>query len=110
MLRTPIFNVRWSLRWIEQEGYKTIEAVVVKGELIRIEGLPFTQRMPGLPELPRGQKILLDVLGVDYVDVLLDAKLREVLNETDEEALEDETVLAEVQASEGEDSTPSSGS
>lgn len=87
----------WSLRWIEQEGYKTIEAVVVKGELIRIEGLPFTQRMPGLPELPRGQKILLDVLGVDYVDVLLDARLREVLNETDEESLEGTEDLPELQ-------------
>ena len=80
----------WSLRWIEQEGLKTIEAVVVKGELIRIEGLPFTQRMPGMPELPRGQKILLEILGVDYVDVLLDAKLKEVLDETDEAALEEE--------------------
>ncbi len=79
----------WSLRWIEQEALKTIEAVVVKGELIRIEGLPFMQRMPGLAELARGQKILLEVLGVDYVDVLLEARLLEVLNETDEAALED---------------------
>ena len=86
----------WSLRYIEQEGYKTVEAAVVKGELIRIEGLPFMQRMPGLPELPRGQKILLDVLGVDYVDVLLEARLREVLNETDEEALEaDDELVSE---------------
>ena len=88
----------WSLRWIEQEGLKTIEAVVVKGELIRIEGLPFMQRMPGLPELPRGQKILLDILGVDYVDVLLEARLKEVLDETDEEALEDEDAVEEVSA------------
>ena len=86
----------WSLRYIEQEGYKTVEAAVVKGELIRIEGLPFMQRMPGLPELPRGQKILRDVLGVDYVDVLLEARLREVLNETDEEALEaDDELVSE---------------
>ena len=97
----------WSLRWIEQEGYKTIEAVVVKGELIRIEGLPFTQRMPGLPELPRGQKILLDVLGVDYVDVLLDATLREVLNETDEDSLEDTEDMSELQSEEAtQESTP----
>lgn len=92
----------WSLRWIEQEGLKTIEAVVVKGELIRIEGLPFTQRMPGMPELPRGQKILLEILGVDYVDVLLDAKLKEVLDETDEATLEEEP-LEETSA---QDATP----
>ena len=47
------------------------------------------QRMPGLPELPRGQKILLDILGVDYVDVLLEARLKEVLDETDEDAIDD---------------------
>lgn len=92
----------WSLRWIEQEGLKTIEAVVVKGELIRIEGLPFMQRMPGLPELPRGQKILLDILGVDYVDVLLEARLKEVLDETDEEALDDVEAEEETSASEVE--------
>ena len=90
----------WSLRWIEQEKLKTIEAVVVKGELIRIEGLPFMQRMPGLPELPRGQKILLDILGVDYVDVLLEARLKEVLDETDEEALDDEEPIEETERSE----------
>lgn len=99
----------WSLRYIEQEGYKTVEAAVVKGELIRIEGLPFMQRMPGLPELPRGQKILLDVLGVDYVDVLLEARLREVLNETDEEALEadDELVSETVETKSENSSDPS---
>ena len=97
----------WSLRWIEQEGLKTIEAVVVKGELIRIEGLPFMQRMPGLPELPRGQKILLDILGVDYVDVLLDARLKEVLDETDEESLEEDEPLEETDAQQEQKPTDS---
>ena len=101
----------WSLRYIEQEGYKTVEAAVVKGELIRIEGLPFMQRMPGLPELPRGQKILLDVLGVDYVDVLLEARLREVLNETDEEALEaDDELVSETVETESENASDQSPS
>ena len=100
----------WSLRWIEQEGLKTIEAVVVKGELIRIEGLPFMQRMPGLPELPRGQKILLDILGVDYVDVLLEARLKQVLDETDEEALEDEDLVEEAPEGNAQETTSESAS
>lgn len=98
----------WSLRWIEQEGLKTIEAVVVKGELIRIEGLPFMQRMPGLPELPRGQKILLDILGVDYVDVLLEARLKQVLDESDEEALEDEDLVEEAPEANAQESSSES--
>lgn len=91
----------WSLRWIEQEKLTQIEAVVVKGELIRIEGLPFTQRLPGLPELERGQKILLNIKGMDYVDVLLDVDVKEILNETDMQAVgEDDEVTSEEVASE----------
>ena len=78
----------WSLRWIEQEGLKEIEAVVVKAELVRIDGLPFMQRIPGLPELERGQKIRLAVLGVDYIELLIETKLLDVLDETDD--VEDE--------------------
>ena len=58
--------------------------MVVKAELVRIDGLPFMQRIPGLPELARGQKIRLAVLGVDYIELLIETKLLEVLDETDE--------------------------
>ena len=54
----------WSLRWIMQESVGQIEAIVVKGDLVRIDGLPFMQRVPGLPEdLPRGRKVLLQIMG-----------------------------------------------
>lgn len=79
----------WSLKWIEQEGLKEIEAVVIKGDLVRVEGLPLVQRIPGMPELDRGRKVLLGVLGFDYIDVLFEGKLLAVLDETDEEALEE---------------------
>ncbi|MCG5031302.1 RNB domain-containing ribonuclease [Mesosutterella sp. OilRF-GAM-744-9] len=68
----------WSLRWIEQEGLRSIEAAVVKDDLVRIDGLPFMQRVPGLPELERGQRVMLDVVALDYVDLVLEVKLREV--------------------------------
>lgn len=71
----------WSLRWIEQEGVKQLEAVVVKDDLVRFDGLPFMQRIPGLPEFERGQKIVIDVIALDYVELVLEAKLREVKNE-----------------------------
>lgn len=68
---------------------KEIEAVVIKGDLVRVEGLPLVQRIPGMPELDRGRKVLLGVLGFDYIDVLFEGKLLAVLDETDEEALEE---------------------
>lgn len=97
----------WSLRWILQEGLKEIEAIVVKGDLVRIDGLPFMQRVPGLPEdLERGRKVRLRILGCDLVDLVMDAQLIRVLDESlspdEESGLEEE--LAEAAAeSESED-------
>ena len=81
----------WSLRYIEQEGLKEVVVSVVKEELVRVEGLPFLQRIPGLPELERGRRLRLAVLGCDYIDLLLETKLLEVLPESESVTdLEDE--------------------
>ena len=75
----------WSLRWILQEGLKEIEAIVVKGDLVRIDRLPFMQRVPGLPEdLERGRKVRLQIMGCDLVDLVMDSRLIRVLDETDD--------------------------
>jgi exoribonuclease-2 len=92
----------WGLRWIEQEAVKRIGATVIKEEVLRLEGLPFVQRLPGLPVLARGQKIELDVLGTDLVDLVLEARLRQVLAQQapdDAEGDEDEALaLAGIEA------------
>ncbi len=81
----------WSLRWIMQESVGQIEAIVVKGDLVRIDGLPFMQRVPGLPEdLPRGRKVLLQIMGCDLVDLVMDSRLLRVLDETADTSDEDE--------------------
>lgn len=97
----------WSLRWIIQENLKSIEAIVVKGDLVRIDGLPFMQRVPGLPEdLPRGRKVELQILGCDLVDLVMDARLVKVLDESltpeEETALEEELGEAAAAAEERE--------
>jgi len=71
----------WSLRWIEQEGKTEVSALVVKDELVRFEGLPCMQRIPGLPSLERGRRIRLQVLGCDYVELVLETRLAAVLDE-----------------------------
>ncbi len=93
----------WSLRWIEQEGLKEIEAIVVKQELVRIEGLPFMQRIPGLPELDRGQKIRLGILAVDYIDLVLETKLLEVLEDHQDIEDDEDPDMAAAQVSESEE-------
>ena len=80
----------WSMRWIEQEGIKEVKASVVKGDLVRVEGLPMAQRVPGLPELPRGQSVLMRVLNLDYVELVMECSLVKVLDETHEDDFDDE--------------------
>ena len=101
----------WSLRWILQEGLKEIEAIVVKGDLVRIDRLPFMQRVPGLPEdLERGRKVRLQIMGCDLVDLVMDSRLIRVLDETDDvvEDLDDVDAAAEAmdEAPEAENDAP----
>lgn len=103
----------WSLRWILQEGLKEIEAIVVKGDLVRIDRLPFMQRVPGLPEdLERGRKVRLQIMGCDLVDLVMDSRLIRVLDETDDvvEDLDDVDAVEEAtdEAPEAENDAPES--
>jgi exoribonuclease-2 len=86
----------WCLRWLKQEAVTRIGAAVIEGDLIRLDGLPFVMRLAGLPELPRGQQIELDALGMDEVDLVLEARLRQVLTTAAPAEIEDLEDAAEV--------------
>ncbi len=96
----------WGLRWLVQEGVERIGATVIKGDVVRLDGLPFVQRMPGMPELPRGQKIELDVLGTDFIDLLLEARLRDVLSGQTADDVEDEEEEVDVTLAEPTEEAP----
>ncbi|AYR22644.1 RNB domain-containing ribonuclease [Herbaspirillum rubrisubalbicans] len=89
----------WCLRWLAQENARTVEAVVLKDEILRLVDIPLVLRMPGLPQLARGLQVKLDLLRWDEVDLSVEARLLEVptaaaqalasdLGEEDEELLE----------------------
>jgi len=61
----------WCLRWLQQESIVSINASVIKENLVRLDGLPFITRVPSLPEMASGSKV---VLGIDEID-LLDVEL-----------------------------------
>ncbi|MGZ8254040.1 MAG: ribonuclease catalytic domain-containing protein [Burkholderiaceae bacterium] len=88
----------WALRWMRQERVDRINATVIKDDVLRIDGMPFITRLPGLPELPRGQRLELDVLGTSEIDLTLEARVRQVLSAQtavdpeDEELAGDEVV------------------
>ncbi len=93
----------WSLRWIEQENISKIKVTVIKGDLVRIDGLPMMQRIPGLPEFSRGQNLLMSVVNLDYIELVLELKLLEVLEQNEE--AEEEEVIDETEHIEQQDAT-----
>jgi exoribonuclease-2 len=73
--------------------------VVVKDDLLRLDGLPLLSRLPGLPTLPRGQRIEIDILGGDEIELALHARLHQVLGESvaapDEDELADDALVVD---------------
>lgn len=67
----------WCLRWLQQQDMHTVQASVLRDDLVRLNCAPFVTRIPGLPEFERGQIITLDILGYDELALELDCRLRE---------------------------------
>ncbi len=67
----------WCLRWLQQQGLRTVQASVLRDDLVRLSCAPLVTRIPGLPELERGHIITLDILGFDELALELDCRLRE---------------------------------
>lgn len=87
----------WCLRALREQGATRISATVVRGDVVRIDAMPLVIRVPGLPELARGQRLELDVLNIDEVDLMLEVRLHQVLAAADaipaEEENEEEGVI-----------------
>ena len=41
----------WSLRWLQQEQLTRVDATVLRGDVVRLDGVPFIMRLPGLAGL-----------------------------------------------------------
>ncbi|MCX7157309.1 MAG: RNB domain-containing ribonuclease [Rhodocyclales bacterium] len=62
----------WCLRWLLQQGRQVALAHVLRESMARLDAIPLVLRVPSLPELPRGARVLLSIDGID----LLEAELR----------------------------------
>jgi exoribonuclease-2 len=58
----------WTLRWLEQEHVRSLEAVVLRENLVRAETLPLVTRVPSLPALDPGTRVRLDVGQMDLLE------------------------------------------
>lgn len=69
----------WCLRWLQQQGLRTVAATALRDDLVRLAEAPLVTRVAGLPAMERGQMLTLDILGFDELNLELDCRLREVV-------------------------------
>jgi exoribonuclease-2 len=71
----------WCLRWLLQEKIETVDAIVLRENLVRIENLPLIFRAHGVPESPAGARLRLGLGEIDLLDLDIRVKLLEAPEE-----------------------------
>lgn len=70
----------WTLRWLLQEAIKTLDAAVLRENLVRVDGLPLVLRVSSLPALDPGARVRLEITGVDLIERTLGCTFRQTLD------------------------------
>lgn len=71
----------WTLRWIEQNECRELDAAVMKEGLVRAESLPLVFRVPGTEGFERGTHVRARIVGIDLLTLDLHAQLLQRLDE-----------------------------
>ncbi|MFH1044922.1 MAG: ribonuclease catalytic domain-containing protein [Pseudomonadota bacterium] len=66
----------WCLRWLLQEQVTLSTAQVLRDNLVKFEGIPLYVRVPSLPELELGSRVLLEIEGIDLIDNSVKARYK----------------------------------
>ncbi len=69
----------WSLQYLIQEKLTEITAVVWRDNLVKIDGLFYITKVPSLPELKVGTKVLLEIKHIDTLLMELNCKFKSVV-------------------------------
>ena len=78
----------WCLRWLLQENIDAVEATVLRDNLCRFDTLPLVVRVASLPPLPSGERVRLDVSGIDLLELTLHCEFRSTFGPADTAAPE----------------------
>ncbi len=70
----------WCLRWLLQENLQQVRAIVIKGDLVRLEDIPLTLHIPELGIQASGTALLLHITHIDELELTASARLLKILN------------------------------
>ena len=90
----------WSLRWLQQEDCKEIDATMRRDGVARLDGLPIMQRVPSAPELPPGARIRLSIERIDLLTLELGCRWQETLATEGVVPEEEEEIIADAEEAE----------
>ena len=78
----------WCLQYLIQEKLSEVTATVWRENLVRIDGMFFITKVPSLPELKVGTKVLLEIKHIDTLLMELTCKFKQVIAEETAGAVE----------------------
>lgn len=64
----------WCLRWLLQENIQITNAQVIKENMVKLDRIPLTTRVPSLPDLAPGSYVKLKISEIDLLDRHLHAE------------------------------------
>ena len=70
----------WCLRWLTQHQVSGVAATVLKDESVSLVEIPLVFKLPGLPVVPRGTLLKLDMVRWDELDLTVEARLLKIEN------------------------------
>ena len=71
----------WCLRWVAQQPRRRLEATGIRDDTVRLMDAPLYFRISGCPPLAAGQRLLVDVLEWDELDLTIQARAAQLLTD-----------------------------
>jgi exoribonuclease-2 len=71
----------WCLRWLVQEKVHETGAVVLRENLVKIDGIPLVGRVPSLPQLASNTRVVLEITDIDVLDLNFSARFVSAMEE-----------------------------
>ena len=69
----------WCLVYLQQQGVSEVTGTVWRENLVRLDGMPYMTKVPSLPELASGSRVLLEVKRIDPLLMELDCRFKGAL-------------------------------